>query len=400
MTQQKAEVCIGASIDGEGGEGLAEGGPVDDAVQPDVDPDIKRSFHEQVLAHFVDLKPTRPDMIRGIPFCNVLHLIPWLWIRGYSCKSWYLLSKATELDEFWSHSWQAAAWQKYLNVLILGNGFAALLVSNLAAVLSYVLVMLEILPTGWGQHESKWCSCSGILAYYVTLLCYRPWQMIFLDIAWINQDDNVLKLEGILSMGAILRRSKRLLVLWDPTYARRSWCLYELSTFLHTCRGDTAKLTAVPPLWGLVIALSHVGFSVATLVLLRSTYARGASGRVLILILSVPCFIAAAHTLRIFCRNIDTLEEQLKNFRMSDALSSCCEQRSCGREVVCDRRIISECISHWFGSTQHFELYVQSEMRPALVHKLVNRAFSNRLFLQVCSPVCWHYMDRSAGNRR
>ena len=64
------------------------------------------------------------------------------------------------------------------------------------------------------------------------------------------------------------------------------------------------------------------------------------------------------------------------------------------------RRIISECISHWFGSIQSFQNYVQSEMRPALVHELGKHAFSYRLFLQMCSPVCWHYMDRSAGNRR
>ncbi|CAE7357647.1 unnamed protein product [Symbiodinium microadriaticum] len=327
MTPQKMQVCMGASVEG---KGLGEGGPVGDALQTD---ETKRSYYEQVLAHFVDLKPTRTDIIRGIPVYRVLHLIPWLEIRGYSCKSWYVLSQVTELDEFWSHSWQGAAWQKYLNVLILSNGFAAFLVSNLTAILAYILVMLEILPTDEGQHGSKWCSCFGILAYYLILLCYRPWKMIFLDIVCINQEDRALKLEGTVSMGATLRSSKRLLVLWDPTFARRLWCVFELSTFLHTVHGDMTKLTAVPPLWGLVVVLGHAGFSVATLVLLHSTHAGGASGRILILGLAIPCFTVAAHTLRVFCRNIDELEEQLKNFRMSDALSACCQQRFCGRGV-------------------------------------------------------------------
>ena len=39
----------------------------------------------------------------------------------------------------------------------------------------------------------------------------------------------MLKLEGVLSMGAILKRSKRLLVLQDPSYARRLWCVSRLS---------------------------------------------------------------------------------------------------------------------------------------------------------------------------
>ena len=38
------------------------------------------------------------------------------------------------------------------------------------------------------------------------------------------------------------------------------------------------------------------------------------------------------------------------------------------------------------------------EMHSALVQKLVNHACSYRLCLQVCFPVCWHFLDRSAGN--
>ena len=39
----------------------------------------------------------------------------------------------------------------------------------------------------------------------------------------------MLKLERVLSMGAILKRSNRLLVLRDPSYARRLWCVSRLS---------------------------------------------------------------------------------------------------------------------------------------------------------------------------
>ena len=95
--------------------------------------------------------------------------------------------------------------------------------------------------------------------------------------------------------------------------------------------------------------------SVATLMLLHSAHGGGASGRILILSLAVPCFIAAVHTLRIFWRNTDKLE----NVRMSDALSSCCEQKICGRGVACDHDIILGCISWWFGSIPNFEHHVR-----------------------------------------
>eukprot|EP00439_Symbiodinium_sp_Y106_P041168 s132_g5.t1 len=181
MTQQTIEICIGAPLNDEGfPEGLA-----DDALQPDVGPELEIpvSAKEKVADFVADLNPTGPNVIRGIPLFTVQQLLPRLWIRQYGCKCWHVLRNAVaELDEFWSHGWRTATWQKYVNVLILVNGFAALLVSNLAAVLACVLVMLGILPTGWRHHGSKWCSSSGILAYHVVLLCNRRGKIIFLDI--------------------------------------------------------------------------------------------------------------------------------------------------------------------------------------------------------------------------
>ena len=46
----------------------------------------------------------------------------------------------------------------------------------------------------------------------------------FLDVACISQDDEKLKASGIASLGAILDRSERMLVLCDGNYFSRLWC--------------------------------------------------------------------------------------------------------------------------------------------------------------------------------
>ena len=46
---------------------------------------------------------------------------------------------------------------------------------------------------------------------------------MFLDRICINQVDQAMKAEGVLNMGAILKHSDSMLVLWDTTFASRLW---------------------------------------------------------------------------------------------------------------------------------------------------------------------------------
>ena len=48
----------------------------------------------------------------------------------------------------------------------------------------------------------------GIFSYLLTLLLWRPWKSVFLDIGCINQEDASAKTQGILSMGGILKQSR------------------------------------------------------------------------------------------------------------------------------------------------------------------------------------------------
>ncbi|CAE8591086.1 unnamed protein product [Polarella glacialis] len=55
----------------------------------------------------------------------------------------------------------------------------------------------------------------------------------FFDRLCINQGDAKLKQAGIDSIGAYLRNSDSMLVLWSPEYFTRLWCCFELAVFLE-----------------------------------------------------------------------------------------------------------------------------------------------------------------------
>ena len=160
----------------------------------------------------LSMQPTRPGVVRGIPVFQVLQHAPRYWWQGLLHTLHGYSRETTELDEFWSHSWQAATWLKYLNILFLTNGMPAFLVGMLGVMLAGTLVILDVLPPWVGQHgfESRWCTLFGVGTHYLMLLLFRRQQLAFLDIACINQDDDALKTEGILSLGAVLKNTSRL----------------------------------------------------------------------------------------------------------------------------------------------------------------------------------------------
>ncbi|CAE7217492.1 unnamed protein product [Symbiodinium sp. CCMP2456] len=181
----------------------------------------------EIFIHVLaSMQATRPEIVRGIPVCRALQLAPLLWARG-DLDALHRCSKATpKLTEFWSHSWQTKAWLKYISILFLNNSFPAFVVGTVLASVSFALWVADILPTWSRRHQYGWSLVTGVVSYYLTLLFWRSRKLAFLDIACINQTDKVRKTEGLVSMGAILKNSDQLLVLWDATYAARLWCMF------------------------------------------------------------------------------------------------------------------------------------------------------------------------------
>ena len=63
--------------------------------------------------------------------------------------------------------------------------------------------------------------------FCLTLFFWRRRFSIFLDVICIDQKDETRKAKGIISMGAILKSSDSILVLWDSSYSSRLWCVWE-----------------------------------------------------------------------------------------------------------------------------------------------------------------------------
>ena len=104
-----------------------------------------------------------------------------------------------------------------------------------------------------------------IVLYCIVMFLGRPQQKIVLDVLCIDQVDSRNTALGLVSMGVFLKASDFLVVLWDPSWSRRLWCIFELAAFLHSRQvdGREVKLTIRPAMLGpcfisMPIALSYV----------------------------------------------------------------------------------------------------------------------------------------------
>ena len=143
-----------------------------------------------------------------------------------------------EINKFISHSWQASAWSKTLTLLFFYNWKAAVIVSNLLVAVAMILFTFDFLPGftktprfGKGPlYLGPWGLCIGIVSFVLVLVFRRPGEMVFLDRICINQADAAEKQRGVMNLGACLKHSKKLLVIWEATYSQRL-----LSSYVIAC---------------------------------------------------------------------------------------------------------------------------------------------------------------------
>merc|ERR1719504_458999 len=67
---------------------------------------------------------------------------------------------------------------------------------------------------------------------------------VFLDKTCIHQTDINLQTAGIRKLGAFLRRSRCMVVLYGEQYLQKLWTVYELASFLTLCPGR--KIWVIP----------------------------------------------------------------------------------------------------------------------------------------------------------
>ena len=168
-----------------------------------------------------------------------------------------------QLDYFVSHAWRAPRLSKYFAMLCYFNLNAALVAYLVTCCVSFVYSTLffEALspffvyepPTG-ELMDSKQIRSVGTAQFFAFLvfvavfffghLVLRRGEMGFLDISCIDQRDDSKKAAGINSLGALLDRSQRMVVLLDENNMKRMWCVFEIAAFAK--RGSMERIDFVP----------------------------------------------------------------------------------------------------------------------------------------------------------
>lgn len=347
------------------------------------------------------MEALRKDLVRSVPAHCALHCFG-AALRGQmgqsaSKMSLYGMSKETDIiDEFWSHSWHSEPWKKVLCLLFLKNGVAAAVAGTVACLVGCALTIDGSLPNGVPfEGISLWGTALGIFSYLLTLLLWRPWKSVFLDIGCINQEDASAKTQGILSMGGILKQSRTMLVLWDVTWVQRLWCIFEFAAFLKSRGSTMAKTPLIRPILFGACALTIFGFTCMVMFVMIFLFSLGFRAALLPSVGAIFFFILypAAVTFRDYFWSMDTLAEQLRNFCISNSKCHCCSTGHPDRSVPCDREIVLRCIRRWFGSEKTFEDTVRALLPSLFAEQLGRFGFPYWLLLVATCPMLWSLLD-------
>ena len=189
---------------------------VSESPGKDADDDKAGQLVQLYIAFVNQMMATRPEILRGVRVWQLLRYLPSAWLRDDVDSLHSFSQQTTQFDQFWSHSWKGQRWSKYINILYLHNCLPASIAGSLSAGVACGLVSAGLLGA-----RQRWCLLFGLVAFCITLLLWRPRKLVFLDIACIHQTDEGRKGEAIMSMGAFLKQSSSMLVLWDPTWVTR-----------------------------------------------------------------------------------------------------------------------------------------------------------------------------------
>ncbi|CAJ1348334.1 unnamed protein product [Effrenium voratum] len=199
-------------------------------------PNVHSQPEAAIVNFLASFDLVHPHLLRAVPAhralvgCGRLFRSP--ATRDYSVE-------VSQIDVFWSHSWHGPRVQKFVLLLVLYNGLAAALIGTL--VVAGVRLLFEFGPKKTYLVNSDafavrvdvvLATMGGFGAAAVSLFLWRSRQMIFFDRMCIDTQPKQWRVAQILQIGAMLKRSKSLLVCWDESFAQRLWCMFELAAFM------------------------------------------------------------------------------------------------------------------------------------------------------------------------
>eukprot|EP00438_Fugacium_kawagutii_P022743 Skav214757 [mRNA] locus=scaffold1230:61293:63243:+ [translate_table: standard] len=338
-----------------------------------------------------------PQLLRAAPLTVALSGFckHWEGLAATGSKPLVTLSRPVKnINVFLSHDWQTCRWLKLMTLLLYFNSGAA----AIAALLTSLVV--GVLKTQLGTSMSNvWF----YFCYLVFLIFLAFWQrirncfvsppMVFLDKLCIHQENEELKQKGILGLGAFVRTSDTLLVLWSRRTFTRLWCAYEIGCFLSRMRrmkqleilpvAGAASLYLTALLWHLLVT-SYMGA--------MKYFCAPGTPQDLWSVISVWLVVTPIGLILLppisylkmtLMDDFDQLPQQLQDFQIQKCECFCCNNDHkhplTGEAMICDRELVYEALSELYSRLgqgedldplEIFNSRVQKRLRPQILEKV------------------------------
>jgi hypothetical protein len=381
----------------------------DETDETDVDLHIKQTM-EIMAEGMSQMEVVNPEVLRVTQACRAFDHFAAALRSGTSGNQrdfYHKSRKSHKISTFWSHSWHGGHWKKISTLIIFYNGTAAVSMGIISGVVAMLLFRFGVLPgfettyDGYMVKASVWSICSGFLVTCLVTIFWRPQSQVFFDRICISQTDSDLKVHAVFSLSGLLRKTDTLLILWDPTWTERLWCLFELAAFLQSKKSGKKALMIRPIFLGPVSIVVFVTFFVTLLpgtFSLNDSQETGYMSNGAVMFVGLATMYPAVSAIRNYFRELDTMKQQLLSISFDSTRCACCSLGHVynGVPVPCDRKIVKECVKTWFCSLHAFEATVRSEVLEVLNHDLSEKVFSTWWILGVTAPIILAFMDLSA----
>jgi len=358
----------------------------------------------------LSMEPQTRMPIRAIPAYVALKSLGSVF-RGHA-DGYRHAREVERIDCFWSYSRHASHFMNVCTLLVHYNAWQAFLAGGAVSVVTALMMPAQLVDNGYRAGVP--CMATGLCTTLGVLFGWPSRQRVFLDRACIPQDDEEAKRNGILSLGYYLKMSKTVMVLWDVTYFRRLWCVFEFAAYLRLQvekeEASGNALRVLPSMYGGMVAFCFIIGSLFMLVT-RSLLVgaddtpgapldlspaelvlRVASYSVVLLLVSFPFT-------PMFARHVSAFAEQdaqLRAFSLHNAECFCCTHGHRHPEtkqvMACDRDLIRAAVIEWFGDVDTFDSFVRNHLHTHTIRKALI-PYAN-LVVGLAPPLFWDLAGR------
>eukprot|EP00929_Paragymnodinium_shiwhaense_P077064 TRINITY_DN3966_c0_g1_i1.p1 TRINITY_DN3966_c0_g1~~TRINITY_DN3966_c0_g1_i1.p1 ORF type:complete len:537 (+),score=55.98 TRINITY_DN3966_c0_g1_i1:110-1720(+) len=325
------------------------------------------------------------DALRAVDIRETLSGFGQHWKSSAGGADEYGLSMpVANMNYFLSHCWSTPRLRKTLALLYYNNMTAAWLISLLTTFLMEIVRLRRPLGEEFKTHGML----CGVISLPVLLFVFFTWHhlqplfgrrvRVFLDKICIHQTDPERKTQGILALGAFMKASDCVVVLWAPEYFSRLWCTYELAAWERLDK-DFERTVHFVPVFATCATFACCLFSIVQVV--DGQMSEGwESPYNEIWQTSVGGFLVQfviTHLTRAVFHEFQDLGHHAANYDFFESKCFCCtvdhRMPTTGAPLLCDRKMVLRTIRSWYSGGRNSVL---DEDIVEIYHKRVRQHLS------------------------